>query len=100
MLGDAPGIYPRRVLKDETGLTSRLVLVCWVWTQVSREQLQELTRAASAALSTFTADHVSIVLLSLAHLGHDPGEPAPNTETDKEEGGPPNCPLHTRSVDV
>jgi hypothetical protein len=76
MLGDAPGIYPRRVLKDETGLTSRLVLVCWVWTQVSREQLQELTRAASAALSTFTADHVSIVLLSLAHLGHDPGEPA------------------------
>ena len=42
--------------------------------EVSAEQLQELTDEAAAALPSFTADHVSIVLLSLAHLAHDPGE--------------------------
>jgi hypothetical protein len=41
--------------------------------EVSAQQLHELTDAAAAALPSFTADHVSIVLLSLAHLAHDPG---------------------------
>lgn len=47
--------------------------------EVSAQQLQELTDAAAAALPSFTADHVSIVLLSLAHLAHDPGAPSVRT---------------------